>query len=305
MGYGTRDDAAVYRMGEELALIQTVDFFPPIVDDPYWYGAIAVANSLSDVYAMGGRPLLAMNILCWPADVDKAILGRVLQGGHEKAQEAGVLIVGGHSIDDEEPKYGLSVTGVVKPGQQVANSAAQPGDALVLTKPIGTGIITTAGKGEKASAEVMDVAIRTMATLNRDASEAMMSVGAHACTDVTGFGLLGHLNGMVAGSRVGARIRAGAVPVLPGVLDLLHQGYVAGGTQRNLSAAQKWTRWHPDVDAETQILLCDAQTSGGLLIALPPDRVDALLGALQARGAEGTVIGEMTRAGETTIDVIP
>ena len=292
-------------MGEELALIQTVDFFPPIVDDPYWYGVIAVANSLSDVYAMGGRPLLAMNILCWPADVDKAILGRVLQGGHEKAQEAGVLIVGGHSIDDEEPKYGLSVTGVVKPGQQVANSAAQPGDALVLTKPIGTGIITTAGKGENASAAVMDVAIRTMATLNRDASEAMMSVGAHACTDVTGFGLLGHLNGMVAGSRVGARIRAGAVPVLPGVLDLLHQGYVAGGTQRNLSAAQKWTRWHSDVDAETQILLCDAQTSGGLLIALPPDRVVALLDALQARGAEGTVIGEMTRAGETTIDVIP
>ena len=264
-----------------------------------------MANSLSDVYAMGGRPLLAMNILCWPADVDKAILGRVLQGGHEKAHEAGVLIVGGHSIDDEEPKYGLSVTGVVKPGQQVANSTAQPGDALVLTKPIGTGIITTAGKGEKASAEVMDVAIRTMATLNRDASEAMMSVGAHACTDVTGFGLLGHLNGMVAGSRVGARIRAGAVPVLPGVLDLLHQGYVAGGTQRNLSAAQKWTRWHSDVDAETQILLCDAQTSGGLLIALPPDRVVALLDALQARGAEGTVIGEMTRAGETTIDVIP
>ena len=305
MGYGTRDDAAVYRMGEELALIQTVDFFPPIVDDPYWYGAIAVANSLSDVYAMGGRPLLAMNILCWPADVDKAILGRVLQGGHEKAHEAGVLIVGGHSIDDQEPKYGLSVTGVVKPGEQTSNDAAQPGDVLVLTKPIGTGIITTAGKGENASAEVMDEATRIMATLNRDASEAMMSVGVHACTDVTGFGLLGHLNGMVQGSRVGAQIRAGAVPVLPGVLDLLHQGFVAGGTQRNLSAAQKWTRWHPDVAAETQVLLCDAQTSGGLLIALSPERVDALLGALQARGVEGAVIGEMTSAGDTTIDVVP
>ena len=305
MGYGTRDDAAVYRMGEELALIQTVDFFPPIVDDPYWYGAIAVANSLSDVYAMGGRPLLAMNILCWPADVDKSILGRVLQGGHEKAHEAGVLIVGGHSIDDQEPKYGLSVTGVVKPGEQTSNDAAQPGDVLVLTKAIGTGIITTAGKGENAPAEVMDVATRIMATLNRDASEAMMSVGVHACTDVTGFGLLGHLNGMVAGSRVGAQIRASAVPVLPGVLDLLHQGYVAGGTQRNLSAAQKWTRWHHDISAETQILLSDAQTSGGLLIALAAERVDALLDALRARGAEGTVIGEMTGAGDTAIDVVP
>jgi selenide,water dikinase len=238
-------------------------------------------------------------------ELPKEILAEILQGGYAKAQEAGCLIIGGHTVDDKEPKYGLAVVGLVEPGKQVTNAGAMPGDVLVLTKPLGTGIITTAGKGENAPAEVMDVATRIMATLNRDASEAMMSVGVHACTDVTGFGLLGHLNGMVAGSRVGAQIRAGAVPVLPGVLDLLHQGYVAGGTQRNLSAAQKWTRWHPDVSAETQILLCDAQTSGGLLIALPPERVDALLDALRARGAEGTVIGEMTRAGDTAIDVIP
>jgi len=304
VGVATRDDAAVYRISDDVALIQTLDFFPPIVDDSYWYGAISVANSLSDVYAMGGRPIVAMNILCWPPDIDKSLLALVMRGGFDKASEAGVLIVGGHSIQDQEPKYGLSVTGVVKPGEQVSNVGAEPGDVLVLTKPIGTGIITTAAKAQNASQEVIDLAISTMAKLNRDASEAMIAVGVHSCTDVTGFGLLGHLRGMVDGSQVTAVINVSSVPVLEGTWELLQQGNVAGGTQKNLEALEREVAWGPTVSIETKVLLCDAQTSGGLLIALPSDKVDALNRELSSRNVESAVIGEVVSREDLGIKVV-
>ena len=203
MGAETGDDAAVYQINEDTALIATVDFFPPITDDPYEFGAIAAANSLSDVYAMGGRPLLALNVVGFPASLDKGILGRILQGGYAKAAEAECLIAGGHTVDDPEPKYGLSVIGVVTPGQQVSNAGAQPGDALVLSKPIGTGIITTAGKQGVVDPEVMAGAVATMAALNRPGAVAMTRVGVNAATDITGFGLMGHLKSMVKGQRGG------------------------------------------------------------------------------------------------------
>ena len=220
----TGDDAAVYRMSEDTALIQTVDFFPPIVDDPYAFGQIAVANALSDVYAMGGKPLIALNIVGFPVALPKDILGSILVGGADKAQEAGVLIVGGHTVDDEEPKYGLSVTGVVRPGDEVTNAGAQPGDRLVLTKPIGTGVITTAGKQGVAGQDVIASAVEIMGALNRDASHAMTSVGVNACVDVTGFGLLGHLRGMTRASGVSASVRLGAIPFIAGA-----QGTGGGG----------------------------------------------------------------------------
>ena len=304
VGVATRDDAAVYRISDDVALIQTLDFFPPIVDDSYWYGAISVANSLSDVYAMGGRPIVAMNILCWPPDIDKSLLALVMQGGFDKASEAGVLIVGGHSIQDQEPKYGLSVTGVVTPGEQVANVGAEQGDILILTKPIGTGIITTAAKAQNASQGVIDLAISTMAKLNRDASEAMIAVGAHSCTDVTGFGLLGHLRGMVDGSQVTAVINVSSVPVLEGTWDLLQQGNVSAGTQKNLEALEREVAWGPTVSIETKVLLCDAQTSGGVLIALPSDKVDALNRELSSRNVESAVIGEVISREDLGIKVV-
>ena len=214
MGAETGDDAAVYRLNDDTALIVTVDFFPPITDDPYEFGAIAAANSLSDVYAMGGKPLIALNVVGFPASLDKEILGKTLQGGYAKAAEAECLIVGGHTVDDPEPKYGLSVIGVVKPGQQVSNAGAKPGDVLILSKPIGTGIITTAGKQGVADPDVLAGAVETMAALNRPAAQAMQRVGVNAATDITGFGLLGHLKSMVKGSGVAADVNLSAVPVL-------------------------------------------------------------------------------------------
>ena len=272
-----------------------MDFFPPIVDDPFTFGEIAAANALSDVYAMGGKPLFALNIVGFPIALPHEILGEVLRGGASKAQEAGVLIVGGHTVDDEEPKYGLSVTGVLKPGNQVTNAGAQPGDALVLTKPIGTGIITTAGKQQRVSDDVLGNAIQIMSELNRAASDAMMQVGVHACADITGFGLLGHLRLIAQGSRVNARITAADIPVIHGVPDLLAQGIAPGGTHRNLESLADLVHWHPDIPAQTRILLADAQTSGGLLIAVPPAKLDALLSALAHAGVQTrAVIGELT-----------
>ena len=277
-----------------MALVQTVDFFPPIVDDPTAFGEIAVANALSDVYAMGGKPLIALNIVGFPVGLPKDILGAVLKGGASKAKEAGVLIVGGHTVDDAEPKYGLAVTGVIKPGAQVTNTGAKPGDALVLTKPIGTGIIATAGKQEVVSEEVLAGAVAVMATLNRAAAEAMTSVGVNACTDVTGFGLLGHLRGMVEGSGVGARISFGSVPLLPGVMELAERGVAPAGTHRNLEAVKRIVSRAPGLHRMAPILLADAQTSGGLLISVPAARLDALLAELESAGVETrAVVGEI------------
>jgi selenide,water dikinase len=305
VGTETGDDAAVYRLNDETALILTVDFFPPITDDPFEFGAIAAANSLSDVYAMGGRPLLALNIVGFPTSLDKAILGEMLRGGYAKANEAGCLIVGGHTVDDPEPKYGLSVVGIVEPGKQVTNAGAKPGDALVLTKPLGTGIITTAGKQGRVSPEVLQGAVAAMSTLNRAAAEAMVKVGAHAATDITGFGLMGHLKSMVKGSRVGAQVQLGRVPVLPGAWELLDQGVAPGGTHRNRQSVADAVSWHPDLTEREQLLLCDAQTSGGLMISVASDQTEALLSELQASGVIGAVLGEITEGPEGQIKAIP
>ena len=295
MGAETGDDAAVYRLNDETALIVTVDFFPPITDDPYEFGAIAAANSLSDVYAMGGKPLIALNVVGFPASLDKEILGRTLQGGYAKAAEAECLIVGGHTVDDPEPKYGLSVIGLVEPGKQVSNAGAKPGDVLILSKPIGTGIITTAGKQGVVDPDVMAGAVQTMAALNRPAAQAMQRVGVNSATDITGFGLLGHLKSMVKGSGVAAEINLGAVPVLPGVRDLLENGIAPGGTHRNVSSVNDVVSWDDGLTDEDRLLLCDAQTSGGLLISVPADRAGQLVDALREEGAPcAAVVGRIT-----------
>ncbi len=295
MGAETGDDAAVYRLNDETALIVTVDFFPPITDDPYEFGAIAAANSLSDVYAMGGKPLIALNIVGFPASLDKEILGRTLQGGYAKAAEAECLIVGGHTVDDPEPKYGLSVIGVVEPGKQVSNAGAKPGDVLILSKPIGTGIITTAGKQGVVDPDVMAGAVDTMAALNRPAAQAMQRVGVNAATDITGFGLLGHLKSMVRGSGVAAEVSLDAVPVLSGVRDLLDRGVAPGGTHRNVSSVNDAVTWDAALTDEDRLLLCDAQTSGGLLMSVPDDRADTLVNALHEEGAPcAAVVGRIT-----------
>ena len=296
----------MFRLQDNLALVFTMDFFPPVVDDPYVFGAIAATNALSDVYAMGGKPLLALNIVGFPNNLPKEILSDILKGGYSKAQEASCLIVGGHTVDDEEPKYGMAVVGTVTPGQQVTNAGARPGDQLVLTKPLGTGVITTAAKQGVVTDEVLQKAVDTMSTLNQRASEAMMQVGPHACTDITGFGLMGHLEGMVRGSGVGARIYLNKIQVLPGVNDLLAQGVAPGGTHRNLSGVEAIAHWHPDLSEEDKLLLCDAQTSGGLLIALAAEKVSGLLSELSARGvANAQVVGEITESPEPGIEVLP
>ena len=305
VGTETGDDAAVYRINDSQALILTVDFFPPITDDPFEFGEIAAANSLSDVYAMGGRPVVALNIVGFPASLDKDILGEILRGGYSKANEAGCLIAGGHTVDDPEPKYGLSVVGLVEPGKQVSNAGAKPGDALVLTKPLGTGIITTAAKQGTVEPDVMQGAVKTMATLNRAASEAMMKVGVNSATDITGFGLMGHLKSMVRGSGVTAEIRLAAVPVLPGARELLERGVAPGGTHRNLASVADTVDWGPGLTDNDQLLLCDAQTSGGLLISVPEGRKDALLAELAAQGAAGVVVGSVTESSGGMIRATP
>jgi cysteine desulfurase len=303
VGAETVDDAAVYRISDETAIVQTVDFFTPIVDDPYMFGAISAANSLSDIYAMGARPLFALNIVGFP---DKRlplwVLEEILRGAIEKADEAGISIIGGHTVEDTEPKFGLAVTGIVHPNRIIPNSAAQPGDALVLTKPIGVGIISTAAKGGLADESVVQEASQLMATLNREACEAMVEVGAHACTDITGFGLLGHLREMSAGSQVDVTLSASAGPVLAAVRDLAAAGAVPGGTLNNLKHVSPYVTFALGISEVDQLILADAQTSGGLLISLPGDRVDKLLTALQERGVGGAAcIGEVRAKGRGDI----
>jgi selenide, water dikinase len=294
VGSETSDDAAVYRLTDELALVFTVDYFTPIVDEPYAYGQIAAANSLSDVYAMGGRPITMLSIVGFPRDkLPLGLLGEILKGGAEKAREAGVAVVGGHSIDDAEPKIGYAVAGLVHPARIWRNVGARPGDRLVLTKPIGTGIISTAIKQGKAPAATVDAAVRTMATLNRAAAEAAAQGTVHAVTDVTGFGLLGHLRGMTAGSGVAARLHAGAIPLLPEVVTLAAAGYVPGGTKRNLRAVAEVVRWDSAIPEVLRTVIGDAQTSGGLLVATPD--APGLLQALARAGVvEARLIGEIT-----------
>jgi selenide,water dikinase len=290
----TRDDAAVYRLPDGTALVQTVDFFTPIVDDPYDWGRIAAANAASDVYAMGARPILALNVVAWPVDeLPLEILGRVLEGGAKVAAEAGMAIVGGHSIHDPEPKYGMAVTGLVPEAHVVRNSTAPAGARLFLTKPLGVGIISTAIKRGTAEEAQVRLAVDTMTTLNVAAAEAMVEAGADAATDVTGFGLLGHLHGLLEASGVAAEIDASAVPLLPGALDLASEGVVPGGTRKNRSYLEGRVDWGDLPEAE-RLVLADAQTSGGLLVAASDRRAEALREGLVARRVLAAEIGRTT-----------
>jgi selenide, water dikinase len=272
VGLDPADDAAVYRLSDELALVQTLDFFTPIVDDPRDFGRIAAANALSDVYAMGARPLLALNIVAFSLErLGSEVLAEILAGGAEVAAAAGVAIGGGHSIDDPEPKYGMAVSGVVHPDELLTAAGAQPGDELCLTKPVGGGLITTGAKRGVAEPAWIESAVAAMTTLNAEAAEAARACGAHALTDVTGFGLLGHLREVCEASGVGVELDAAAVPALPGALELAASGEAeAGGSRRNAEDAARFTAWEPEVPPERRALLADAMTSGGLLAAVPP-----------------------------------
>ena len=306
VGLETGDDAAIYRINERVALVLTLDFFAPIVDDPFDYGQIAVANALSDVYAVGGTPLTALNIAAFPRDLGPEVVARVFEGGQVKAEEAGILIIGGHTIDDKEPKYGLAVTGIVTPGEQITNANAQPGDVLVLTKAIGSGVITTAGKAGTASEEVIQEAVKSMATLNRGAANAMLEVGVNSATDVTGFGLLGHLRQMMKASGVSAIVNRSAVPILPGAQELAEAGNVSGGTNRNMEDLGDAVSLEDGVPEVDFVLMADAQTSGGMLISVTEDRAGALVKSLVANDTlYSEVIGKVVAGKVGTVVVRP
>jgi len=304
VGTSTADDAGVYRIAPDLALVLTVDVFTPIVDDPYWFGVIAAANALSDVYAMGGTPRLALNFAGFPrAKLPLDVLGEILRGGGDKCTEAGVTVIGGHTIDDPEPKYGLAVTGFVHPDRIVTNATARPGDRLILTKPLGMGVITTGIKQGRTSQTTIDEATRVMAVLNRGAAEAMTSVGVSAATDITGFGFLGHLHEMTRAAGVRARIRLHDIPIFEEAWSLARQGAIPGGTQRNRASLEDVVSWE-GVEEAARVLLTDAQTSGGLLMAVPEARVDRLVRALRDHGTPAAaVVGEITGTGEGEITV--
>ncbi|MGN6867411.1 MAG: selenide, water dikinase SelD [Solirubrobacteraceae bacterium] len=294
VGAETSDDAGVYRLREDLALVQTADFFTPIVDDPYDFGRIAATNALSDVYAMGGRPVSVLNLVAWSVeDLGAEMLGEVLRGGHDVVQAAGAVIVGGHTIDDPEPKYGLAVTGVIDPAELITNAGGRAGDALVLTKPVGAGAVTTSLKKGLASDEVVARAVAVMTELNEAASLAAREAGAHAMTDVTGFGLLGHLHELTLASGVAAVVDAGAVPAIEGALELLGDDRaVAGGSRNNRRYAEEFASFDDGVDEVLRRLVTDAMTSGGLLVALDPERAQAVPGRLIGRlidGEPGTI----------------
>ena len=305
VGFDTSDDAAVYRLTDDLAVVQTIDFFPPIVDDPYDFGVIAAVNALSDVYAMGGVPLLALNIVCFPEDLPKEVLGRILLGGMDVAKEAGIVVAGGHTVKDREPKYGMSVTGIVRPDSIITNAAAAIGDDLVLTKPLGTGIITTAAKAGVTDDATLAGAIEIMRQLNRAAGEVMVEAKVKSATDITGFGLVGHLLGMLRASGTAAKLRFSDVPLLPGVRELADRGVVPGGTRNNFDAFDSEVAWGSDITDEEKLILCDAQTSGGLLMAVPHASTQAVLDGLTQRGVMGAVIGRVVAVEEAsnTIEV--
>jgi selenide,water dikinase len=299
------DDAAVIRLSDDRALVLTTDFFTPIVDDATDFGRIAAANALSDVYAMGGRPLYCLSLVGWPRDrLPLEQLGEVLAGAAEVVARAGAAIVGGHSIDDPEPKFGLVAVGEVHPDRITTNAGARPGDRLVLTKPVGTGVIATAIKNGAADAATTAAAIASMTTLNAGAAEAAAGAGVRGATDVTGFGLLGHLRAMLLASGCAAEVRAGAVPLLPDARALAAAGQVPGGTRRNLAAVEPTTTFAPALDATDRFLLADAQTSGGLLLAVREDALAALLDGLAARGTPAAaVIGTVVAGPAGTITV--
>ena len=306
VGMETSDDAGVFRLRDDLAIVNTVDFFTPVVDDPYTYGQISAANSLSDVYAMGGEPKTALNIVCFPqSGIDKEILVDILRGGADKAAEAGVVVVGGHSVADDEIKYGMAVTGVIDPHRVHRNVGAQVGDVLVLTKPLGTGILTTALKKAHLSEEEYGAVVASMATLNREAAQVMLRHTVHACTDITGFSLMGHSCEMAMGSDVTLRLQSTALPLLPGALRLALEGYITGGCKRNRTYLADKVRVLPDVPQDLNEVAFDPQTSGGLLMAVPEREAAALVRDLLSEGVlAAVVIGEAVPRGEVWVELI-
>lgn len=295
VGLDRADDAGVYRVSDELALIQTVDFFTPIVDDPFSFGQIAAANAFSDVYAMGGVPRTAMNLVAFPIrDMDISVLRSIIEGGLDKMREAGVVLVGGHTIEDPELKYGLSVTGFIHPDRVLTKKNLKPGDSLILTKPLGTGIINTAIKGGLASKQMIAQVTESMATLNKNAADVMTGYPVHACTDISGFGFLGHLSEMVVGSGCGARIGASSIPVFPETTEYAAMGLVPAGAYRNREFRLSMVDFAPTVDRILQDVLFDPQTSGGLLLSVAPERAKDLLHDLRAGGIhDATIVGEV------------
>jgi selenide,water dikinase len=293
VGLEVSDDAAVYRISDDLAAIQTLDFFPPVVDDPYDYGAIAAANAMSDVYAMGGRVVLALNICGFPANMSHAIISEILRGGAEKVAEAGGVLAGGHTTEDKEPKYGLTVMGFVHPERVLTKAGARPGDRLLLTKPLGVGIITTALKGAVAAAEHVAGAVASMKRLNKPAAELIQQIGVHACTDITGFGILGHGFEMAEKSGVRLRFRLEEIPFLPGAHRYADEWLFPGGTHNNKRFYMDHVAWTGTVAEETQLLLYTPETSGGLLVAVPPSRLEALTARFAESGHPVWEIGQV------------
>jgi len=306
VGNTSGDDAAVYMVNHEQAIVQTLDFFTPIVDDPYDFGAIAAANALSDIYAMGAKPLFALNIVAFPVQrLPLEVLEQILLGASDKATEAGISIIGGHSIDDTEPKFGMCVTGIVHPEKAWKNIGAQPGDVLILTKPLGTGIISTAVKSGLAGADAAAEACKWMKLLNNNAANAFSKFPVNACTDITGFGLAGHLIEMTRGSNVDAEIDFSALPFMKQVKELALAGAIPGGTQRNLDFYKEWIRWNTVLSDIEKLMFCDAQTSGGLLVSIPEKYTDPVLRELVSHGTDSAVvIGRITRTGSGMIDVV-
>ncbi len=307
VGFGTSDDAGVYRLEGNTALVQTVDFITPVVDDPDLFGQIAAANALSDVYAMGGRPLTALNICCFPSEgIDRSLLAGILRGGAAKVKEAGAALVGGHTVRDPELKYGLSVTGVVDARQVVRNSTAQAGDVLLLTKPVGTGALISAYRNRRVSEATMRDAVGEMTRLNASACRLMLEHGVHACTDITGFGVLGHSLEMAEGSAMGIRLSSSRIPFYEESLDLIRKGTGTGVTRCNLRLVEGKLRVQGALAEERLTLLADPQTSGGLLMAVPPESADALLAALHSSGeSRAARIGEVFTAHPPGIEIIP
>jgi len=296
VGLERGDDAAVYRLNDELAIIQTIDFITPIVDDPYTFGQIAAANALSDVYTMGGRPLTAMNVVCFPIkSQDISVLIEILRGGFDKLREARCALVGGHSVEDNELKYGLSVTGVVHPDRMITKEGAEIGDKLILTKPLGTGLVSTALKGGLAGEEAVGRIASSMVTLNRRASELMLEAGVHACTDITGYGLLGHACGMIEDGQLGMELHVGAIPLFPEAKEFAGMGLAPGGTQRNKEFRIGMIELAYEMGDEIWSILFDPQTSGGLLISVPGEEAEALIQNLHRSGIEdAAIIGAIT-----------
>jgi selenide,water dikinase len=305
VGSSTADDAAVYKLTDDLALVLTTDFFTPVVDDPFDFGRVAAANSLSDVYAMGGKPLTALSIVGFPEALPASVLGEILRGASAVATEAGIAIVGGHTIKTEEPIFGLAVVGTVHPNRVRANAGAKTGDVLILTKPIGIGLITAAAKNEADTLNAMPEAVRVMATLNRTGAEVLDRFEVHALTDITGFGLLGHLRNMTAASNVAAEVWADQVPVIPASREYAKDGLAPGGTRANWRFLKDWVSYAPDIPQEEQFLLCDAQTSGGLLAAVPEAAAAAAVAALSKAGTlAATTVGRIVGPGDGKIRVV-